>query len=692
MKVALTWVNELTSTDTISLNKLVEKLTLGGFEIDNIIKTQSGKHNQITLDISTTANRSDSLSIQGISAEISALLNQPLKESEHSTRKTNWSTEFLNQTQILPDTVDCQTFFVLTVENIVDLTSPKWLKQKLFYSGLSSKDDLCDFQTYIQLETGYPIEFYDLEKIFSNLNNNQKFTIKLSNLNNIKEIFADCFPIGFAGVTCNEDVQCSNKTRKILLEGSVFNAAMVRKQSKLVGLRTDRSTRYEKSIKDSNLVEACYRLIALLRIKNPDLRCSLHTSSKTETTLLSTIRLNYKHIQDVLGPIQNFLLNKTKFISTQQVTRYLTRLKFEFEYNDVMQTWSVRIPDSRSNDISEEIDLIEEIGRLHGFDSFLTQLPKIERVGIEDKSYKTRKELTHGFLSMGLTEFTHYSLINSESQQISISPVTLINPLLVEYSKLRESLLPSLIQASINNVKQGNLPLDGFEYGHIFFENNLTNVYEKEVVAGMFGPAKIKSTWSEPGQPLNWFQAKGRLEQFFEKLNLPISWQPVISNKQNLILHPYRSSQLVLFETFELGIFGQINPVLAKKENVPFETYLFEFDFEIIKKFKEETIMTNVKNYYSYPKITKDLTFISPNNILFEELKKFLYINGTKFLTEIKLLDQYIGVSTPSGHESLCIQFVFQSNIETLKRKQIEKIIQNLKLALKKNFNISIRE
>lgn len=690
MKIALKWVNELTNTETIFVDELVEKLTLGGFEVDGLIETQIGNHKQITLDVSTTANRSDSLSIQGISAEISALLDQPLKELKHLRKKVDWSTKFANQVQLFSVNADCQAFFALTVENIVTLTSPKWLKQKLLDSGRSPKNNLQDFQAYVQLETGYPIELYDLDKIFLKLGNNQEFTLRLTSFNNTKEVFADSFSIGLAGITCNEDMRCSNQTRKILIEGSIFKAAMVRQQSRFIGLRTDRSTRYEKSIKDSSLIEACYRLITLLRIQNPDLVCSLHTSSKVEAKTLPTIHLNYPHVQEILGPVQESSSNKTRFILPQQVTKYLARLKLESEYDVSMQSWNVKIPDLRSNDILEEIDLIEEVGRLHGFDNFLTQLPSIKRIGIEDQSYKIRKELTHVFLSMGLTEFIHYSLINSELRQTSTA--TLINPLLSEYSDLRVSLLPSLIQTSIKNIKQGNLPLDGFEYGHIFFTDNSTDVYEKEIVAGMFGPAKIKSTWSKLGQPITWFEAKGRLEQFFERLSLPISWEPLTSDEQDFILHPYRMSKLILSDNLKLGIFGQIHPVLAKKENVPLETYLFELDFEMIKKFKEKVIMTNFKNYSLYPRITKDLTFNSPNDISFEKLKEFLQINGTRFLTDIKLLDKYIGVSTPSGHVSLCIQFIFQSNVETLEGKQIEKLLHDLKLALKKKFNISIRE
>ena len=688
MKISLKWTSELIDIETACLEELIDKLTLGGFEVEEIIEIQTGKQTHITLDISATANRADSLSIHGIASEISALLNQPLKNIKYSTKKINWSTEFLSQASTLPTNSDCQVFFAVIVENLVNLTSPKWLKQKLLHSGINPNDNVQDFQAYIQLETGYPFEFYDLEKIFSKLNSVQECALRLANVETTNKVFVNHFPIGIVGITCDENVQCSNETQKILLEGSIFKAASIRQQSRYVGLRTDRSARYEKSIKDTNLIEACYRLISLLRIKNPDLICKLHTSSRINVTKLATIHLNYLNIKNVLGPLKTLSLNGAEFVSPYQVTSYLTRLKFKSEYNPSLQTWEVSVLDSRSNDITNEIDLIEEIGRLHGFDNFLTQLPKIKWIGVEDKSYITRKKVTHALLSMGLTEFIHYSLVSSKLQQSQL----LINPLLSEYSNLRTSLMPNLIQTFTNNIKQGNLILDGFEYGHIFYPNSPSLIDEKEVIAGIFGSSKIKSTWSTSGRLINWFEAKGQLEQFFEKLNLTVSWQPCNSKELSLILHPYRTSQLFLNKNLEFGTFGQINPILARNINVPLETYLFELDFEKVKIFSEKAMLKIFEDYSIYPKVVKDLSFISPNYLPFEELKNFLYFNGTKFLKNVELLDSYAGLATPDGYTSLCVQFTFQSDIGTLQNKHIEKTLQSLKSALKKRFNISIRE
>lgn len=675
MEISLEWVNELVNVETICLESLIEKLTLGGFEVEEVIEKQIDKKRQVTLDISATANRSDSLSIQGISNEIGALLNQSFEDAVYVTQNPTWQTRFESFSYPLVGNNACQDFIAITIENLINLTSPKWLKQKLIYSGVVPENNLQDFKNYLLLETGYPVELYDLEKILLD-SSLPDFNLRLSQNMDIKKVFLNNLPIGLAGIIATEKFRCSNDTHTILLEGSVFKATSIRQQSRELGLRTIRSTRYEKSINNSNLIEACYRLISLLRIENPNLSCKLHTNSKTKPSQSSPIFLSYKNIKDILGPVSQ----TPSFISPQQVTDYLERLTFKVEYQSISESWKVIIPDVRRADIVDEIDLIEEVGRLNGFDRFLMQLPSRTKLGLEDKNYKIKKKITAVFLSLGLTEFIHYSLVNAQNQnKITVS---LLNPLVLDYSTLRSSLLPNLIHTLTINLKQGNLIIEGFEYGHVFSRNSLGLIQEKEFVAGLFGGTKTK--------PLSWFEAKGRLEQFFEKLNLSVSWKPL--NFENSILHPYSTSALFLNKTINLGTFGQINSILAKKANLPLDIYLFEMNFEMLKKFTLETRTEVAESYSVYPKVVKDLSFIISTGIAFEEIQKILYLNGSNFLIEVNLLDEYSGGTIPENYTSLCVQLVFQSDNQTLKNEKIEKTIRNLKSTLTSQFNVVIRE
>jgi phenylalanyl-tRNA synthetase beta chain len=705
MQISLKWINELVNLETIELEDLINKLTLGGFEVEEILEVEIENTKTISLDISATANRSDSLSIQGLSLEIAALLNHTPKTSTYSTKSYTWSEQIENvETNILAENA-CSSFISLTLENLSDFTSPKWLQQKLIASGIIIDNSLLDFQNYILLEMGYPLEFYDLDRISSKLNNS-KFKLHLTSANNppyflakndveyklnnsILVIKADALPISIAGVISNKDTTYSNTTTSLLVEGSIFNAAKIRQESRILGLRTDRSSRYEKSLKDTNLLEALYRLIALLRISNPKLICKLHTVSKSSTNSIQIIDLDYKKIKQILGPIKGANNTDYIYISPQIITSILERLQFTVTYDSKNRIWNVIVPSLRSDDIVREIDLIEEIGRIYGFNKFLTRLPIIKTIGSEDFDYQTRKKLTTCFINLGLNELIQYSLVNSETYLKN--DIELINPLAKDYSNLRSSLLPSLIKASEENLKKGNSVLEGFEYGHVFSNSSSTIVEEIEYIAGMFGGVKIKTNWSDSTNLLSWFEAKGKIDQFFKKLNILTYWKSYKPIKEKNIFHLYRTAEIFLSDGRIVGIFGQISPVLAKKLNISTNIYLFEFNFELIKTQFQLNKLAMYHEYSVYPKIVKDLSFIIKNTISFNEINNLLHLNGSQFLKEINLLDEYNGESIPIGHNSLCLQLVFQSDNETLQNKKIETIITSLKNVLIKKLNAIIR-
>lgn len=705
MQISLNWVNELVNIETVNLDELIEKLTLGGFEVEEIIELEIQNQKEVALDISATANRSDSLSIQGISKEISALLDKTIKGSNYSIKNLDWKQEIENQSTLISDKHYCSAFISMTVENLTDTTIPEWLKQKLIRSGFIPTNNLLDFQNYILLETGYPFEFYDLDKIYSKLNFSKfDLTIESANSNDkflasnsknysldksISIIKANNIPISIAGIIPNKEFCYSEQTKTLLIEGSIFNSTEIRRKSRHLGLRTDRSARYEKSLKNTNLLESFYKLLCLLRIANPDLSIKLHTFNQQLEQKSAAIFLYYKTIKEILGPVKDSKQTDFSFITPEKITNYLNRLDFKYTYDDSELVWKVNIPYARNEDITREIDLVEEIGRFHGFNQFLTRLPKIKTIGNEDYSYQTRKKITSCFLNLGFNELIHYSLVN-ETTFIK-NKIKLINPLIEDYSNLRSTLLPSLLKTIQDNLKQGNQYIEGFEFGHVFLGDDLTNLEEKEYVAGIFGGIDIKATWSDSSNPISWFEGKGKMEQFFKQLNFLPIWKDYSSLNKNPILHPYCTAELYLPNKNYLGVFGQINPILSKKLNIPFNLYLFEFDFESIKRQIQENKLTVYKEYYSYPKIIKDLSFIIHRNISFDEIQSILYLNGTKFLSKINLLDDYRGSSIPQSYRSLCLQLIFQSDEKTLENKEIEKIINNLQLILKNKFDVQLR-
>jgi phenylalanyl-tRNA synthetase beta chain len=705
MQISLKWVDELVNIKMVNLDYLIEKLTLGGFEVEEIIDIEINGKKTITLDISATANRSDSLSIKGISKEIATLLNKPYKTSKYLNKNWNVNTLKKNYNFQTKELNNYSTFLAVTVENLNNITSPTWLKQKLISSGILPSNNLLDFQNYILLESGYPFEFYDLNKICSKINNSE-FKLTLTKNNKDKQFLAsnnisynldtsiltlevNNFPLSIAGIIAHKDFSYNDQTKSLLIEGSIFSSTKIRQQSRALGLRTDRSARYEKALKNDFLIETLYRLIGLLKISNPNLICKLHTISQNGEQNLQTIELNYKTISEILGPVKGYSRVDSKYITPIEISNYLNRLNFNYTYDESNLVWKVEIPTLRSDDITRQIDLIEEIGRLHGFNKFLTRLPKIKTIGVEDYSYQTRKKITTCLLNAGFNELIHYSLVNEKT--FMTNEIKLFNPLLNDCSSLRSSLLPNLLKTVSENLKQGNSYVEGFEYGHVFSGNILNEFKEKEYVGGIFGGIKTKLNWSETSKSLTWFEGKGKIEQLFKQLNLIVYWKSYCGKTYNQILHPYRTAKFSLVNGINLGVFGQIHPVLARGLNLSPELYLFEFNVDLIKDQIKANKLATYNQYSLYPKIVKDLSFIVEQTITFEEIQRTLFFNGTKFLTEVTLLDEYKGKTIPDNHISLCLQLAFQSNEKTLQNKDVENIINELQTLLINYFNVKIR-
>jgi len=711
MQISLRWINELVNLETVDLENLINKLTLGGFEVEEVLEIELSDSKTMALEISATANRSDSLSIQGLSLEIAALLNQTPKHLNYSTNNYSWSQQF--ELLDLKNQIKnhCSGFIALTVENLHNFTSPKWLQQKLIISGLPVNNNLVDFQNYILIETGYPLEFYDLDKICSNSRSSQiqmSLTTATDSLNfiasndtnysldqSIEILQANNNPISIAGIISSKNSAYSSDTKTLLVEASIFNAARIRQKSRILGLRTDRSSRYEKSLKNTNLIEALYRFISLLRIANPKLNCKLHTIAPFNKDSSQKIELNYTTVKQVLGPIQRLETGQNVYISPQNIRDALERLQFKIidieanADNSSELKWNIIIPSLRSEDITREIDIIEEIGRIYGFNNFLTRLPKIKNVGKEDFNYQTRKKLTSCFVNLGLNELIQYSLVKPETYLKN--DLQLINPLVKDYASLRSSLLPSLIKAVEENSKKGGSILEGFEYGHAFSLNSSSTIKEIELVAGIFGGVKEKSNWSNSSFSLSWFKAKGRIETIFKKLNLITHWKSYTPIQEKNILHLYSSAELFLSNGIRIGVFGQVSPILAAKLNISTDIYLFEFNFDVIKDQIQQNKLSVYKDYSTYPRIIKDLSFVIKDTISFSQIQQSLYLNGSEFLKEINLLDEYRGESIPKDSTSLCLQLIFQSNVGTLQNEKVETIINNLTNLLINKFDVIIR-
>jgi len=219
----------------------------------------------------------------------------------------------------------------------------------------------------------------------------------------------------------------------------------------------------------------------------------------------------------------------------------------------------------------------------------------------------------------------------------------------------------------------------------------LNQIQEIENIAGIVGEYHTKINGLEKPKLLNWFEAKGKIEYLFKKLNLLTSWQYEKLETEKNFIHPYCSEGIYLKTSEKLGSFGQVHPITTQQLNISSNLYLFEFNFELIQNQLEKTQLPLYQEYSTYPKIMKDLSFVINKNISFNYLQKILDLNGSQFLININLIDKYFGNSIPTNQTSLCLHFIFQLNQTTLQNKKIENILNHIQTILITKFNAKIR-
>jgi phenylalanyl-tRNA synthetase beta chain len=331
------------------------------------------------------------------------------------------------------------------------------------------------------------------------------------------------------------------------------------------------------------------------------------------------------------------------------------------------------------------VDLIEEIVRIVGFNSFIPIVPTIEKIGKFSKLEKLKRLLRKSFIELGFNEVLHYSLSTIQSK----NQVELKNPIVPENSYFRSNLLNQLIQKAGINRKQKNNVLEAFEIGRVYsFVNE--NIIEAELISGIFGGNFYFSTWNEEGKLINWFEAKGLMEHIFSILGISPVWEKLQNQDINL-LHPGRSAQLFINNKF-LGVFGQIHPQLAKTNFLKDETFLFEFNLDVLKRQWQSKQIYNYKPYSLFPASLIDLACIKKNEISFKDVETKIREIGGPLLESVNLFDYYSGLPIPPGYHSLGFKLKFRKIDRTLTNEEVENIVKNIRFSLEKDFNIIIRK
>lgn len=730
MYISLKWIQNIIGLKQISLSILCERLTLAGFEIEEIIEKPILGEVDFILDVSLTANRSDIFNIQGFKRELlsiffnekelisldskdiktvnfSNLREKPLKfkpfiwESLLQKRLFN---ENKKKKENLSVFESCYSFFSIESNVLQVKSGQQWLQKYLLSSNVPPVNNILDTINYITLETGYPFFACDLDKLKIYLNNStisfstrypegkQIFQIEpdksiILHPNNLL-LYANNKPISIIGLLTLNEIQVDHMTSKILIYGGLFDSVQIRKSSQSLGIRTDQSVCLEKNLNFNGLEQAFIRLSFLFNVQaitfiNKNVPTIHRINSLSKRSFRNYIenkrpilKLNYKEVKNLLG--DSTLLERHHILSI------LKALYFNI-ISETKDSCTLYIPFSREFDLEREVDLIEEIVRISGFTSFISIVPCFEKQGNFSKLEKIKRLVRKTFIELGFNEVLHYSISTIQSG----NQLELKNPIVPESTFFRINLLNQLIQKASLNRKQKNNVLEAFEIGRVYSVMN-GNIIESELISGIFGGNLYTSNWNEEGKVINWFEAKGLIEHIFDVLGISVIWVKSSNPWMNL-LHPGRTAELVANNQC-LGFFGQLHPMIAKANSLVDQTYIFEFNLEVLNTLWQAKQIYTYKPYSTFPASQVDLACIKKDNISFTEVENRIRQIAGPSLESMNLFDYYSGSPIPLGYHSLGFKLRFRKFDQTLTNEEVESIVKKITNSLVKDFDIKIRK
>ncbi len=632
------------------------------------------------LEINITPNRSDCLCMMGIAREISALTGQPLRtpspeEEDGKTGEAGGTTVTLER----PDL--CPRYVAQILYGVKIAPSPFWMRRRLEVVDVRSINNIVDVTNYVMLEMGQPLHAFDLERlaegriVVRTAAPGEKFTT----LDGIERILPeealmicdDQKPVALAGIMGGLNSEIQMASRNILLESAYFDPMGIRRTSKRIGLSTKASLRFERGIDPNGSLRAAKRAAALmveLAGGTMDREAVDNYPRKIEP---SSIFLRGPRVNRILG---------TK-LPPEKIQGYLQKFHLQVEAKNV-DTFQIVVPTHRV-DLKREIDLIEEIARLHGYHRIPVTLPsgtvsaekktKMQRAAVRAKNLLT---------ACGFWEIINYSFISPKAlQDLHLFPpdkrakaLRIHNPLSEEQSVMRTTLIPGLLQVARYNAYRQNFDLKLFEMGRVFFPREDQELPEEvEVLSGLLSGFREEESWSRPKALCDFFDLKGALETLLGGMGVSGYRFQTLANES--FLHPGKACQLEV-NGAELGRMGELHPEVRKNWELDPLVFLFEMNFQALVESMEEHRL--FKPLGRFPAIIRDLALVVDEEISAGELLQTLWEADNGLIAEIKLFDLYQGKPIPPGKKSLAFRLKYQAGDRTLTDREVNQLHQKV--------------
>lgn len=670
-----------------------------GVQIGADVKDVLGFEKDYILDVAPTANRGDQMSVIGVARELSAIFDKPLKFSPLECTKDLSTDKF--KVEIKDEDV-CKYYSIGVLKNIKIKPSPEWMQKRLLASGVRAINNVVDITNYVMLEYGTPFHAFDLDKLNGYLCvRRAQDGEKIVTLDSVERtlttdsvlIADETKGVCLAGVFGGENSEIDDNTKNIALEAAYFTPASNRKSARSVGYRSEACARFERGVDIEAIKPALMRAMQLL-VELADAQIEGVVEAGKNKLEPIEITLRYAQIKRILGCE----------ISSDKCITILEKLGFKNLGGNAAAA-KFLVPSFRAGDVTREIDLIEEIARINGYDKITPTLPaknQTPEITLEEKVIKKVNEL---MLSSGLDEIITTSLIGKPLLDKYMQTfdetkaVKVLNSASDESTMLRQGMAASVLNCMKYNYDNAQKTVWAYEIGKTYIVENpaderTSGVKESRVLAGVLTGEVENSKWQVKSHT-DFYTLKGIIEKLFEELG--VTKRIKLTPCEDIdYMHPYRSAKVnVLGKNLTcIGYFGQIHPILKDKLKIKGQdVFMFEINLDsLISIIKEHTV--RFKKLPQFPEVRRDLAFVINEEVSFDDIQRV--IKGAvqqNIFKGSEVFDVYQGENIEKGFKSLAFRIKMQDENATLTDEVIDRQMNNVRTKLQKTYaEISFRE
>ncbi len=638
--------------------------------------------NDKIIELDLTPNRADCLSVEGVAREI-AVLNQ-----------MEWSLVKVTPVEITHDSVvsvsveekeACPRYLGRLIKNVnPNAKTPLWMQENLRRSGIRSLGPIVDVTNYVLLELGQPLHAFDAEKLTGSVTvriGEEGEELTLLNEQSIKLdgealVIADEKQVlALAGVMGGESTAVNDQTKDIFLECAFFTPVAIAGKARSFGLHTDSSHRFERGV-DFSLQERAIDRATQLIVEITGGSIGPITEETTAASLpkRNAVNIRQNRIEKVLGIS----------MADSEVSKIFEGLGMQVDAHS--EGWDITPPGFRF-DIEIEADLLEEIGRIYGYNNLPnSSLLMRSELGKAEEEVLPIARVEDLFVDRGYQEAITYSFVDEEIQQI-IAPndefIRLKNPISSELSVMRTTLWCGLLNAALYNTKRQQNRVRLFETGLRFIIKNSETVQQK-MLSGLVLGDLTPETWSEKSRKVNFFDVKGDLEALFHFSDIDAQF---ISSKHPA-LHPGQSADILTADGQLIGVMGMLHPTLEKK--LGFETPVFLFELDQGKVFKKSVPKFEVLS--KFPSVRRDMALLVEEKTMVAEIISSINGCNEKNIKDVQIFDIYRGEGVERGYKSVALSLILQDSAQTLTDSEIDAIFNKVLEALSITINAKLRD